>query len=70
MTPAHQTPEPRYLCEGGPLHGEWHDEGEAFEFDGRPVGLGYGVYRLLGDVYSWEPAGPAAIKLHEPPADE
>ena len=70
MTLADQNPDGFHRCEGGPLHGERHDEGEVFEFDGRPLGLSSGVYRLLGDVYAWEPAGPEVLELHEPPADE
>lgn len=66
MTPADPNPESLHRCDGGPSH----DEGEAFEFDGRPPGLESGVYRLLGDVYTWEPAGAAVVKLLEPPAEE
>jgi hypothetical protein len=45
-----------HRCIGGPLDGEWHSQGDAFEFDGRPVGLDSGWYLLGESVYVWDPA--------------
>ena len=52
-------PEKVYLCLGGPLDGESHCQGESFTFDGRPLGLGTGTYRLRDSVYLWEPDRPS-----------
>ena len=70
MTPHGQKPDVLHRCEGGPLHRELHDEGEAFEFDGRSLGMPSGVYRRVGGIYVWEPAGPETLEPHEPTADE
>jgi hypothetical protein len=38
-----------YRCNGGPLHGEWHNQGTSFDYPG-------GQYRLLGNEYIWQDA--------------
>jgi hypothetical protein len=51
----------RYRCADGPLRGEYHDRGPRFVFDGRPIGLGSGVYVLRDGEYRWQVDRPARI---------
>jgi hypothetical protein len=44
-----------FPCVDGPLVGEFHQQGDAFEFDGACAGLESGWYRLHNAVYVWEP---------------
>lgn len=37
-----------FPCVDGPLVGEFHQQGESFEFDGSRLGLEDGTYRLAG----------------------
>ncbi len=30
-------------CDDGPLDGKWHAQGDAFEFDGRPLRIETGI---------------------------
>jgi hypothetical protein len=45
-----------FPCVDGPLVGEFHQRGEAFEFEGSRVGYDAGMYRLVGAAYVWCPA--------------
>ena len=63
MLPIDTKPNNLHRCEGGPLDGEWHSQGSAFEFDGRSAGLESGWYRLAGAVYLWDPGRPFFPRL-------
>jgi hypothetical protein len=57
----HQDPGSQPVCRttagfpvvDGPLVGEFHDQGESFEFSGSLVGSEDGTYRLVGGTYVW-----------------
>ncbi len=48
-----------FPCVDGPLVGEFHQQGEAFEHEGSQIGLEDGTYRLVGGSYVWQPAPKA-----------
>ena len=45
-----------FPCVDGPLVGEFHQRGEAFEFEGSYIGLEDGTYHLAGGSYVWRAA--------------
>jgi hypothetical protein len=50
-----------YPCVDGPLVGEFHDQGESFEFEGSWIGSKDGTYRLVGGSYLWQAAVKAGL---------